>query len=58
MENLSLTSSAPATWTTSFGLERIEVYDSQGRQTLSLPATGYRAALDLSAWRRAWAAED
>ena len=41
-----------ATVTSSFGLERIEVYDSQGRQTLTLPATGYRATLELSAWPR------
>ena len=41
-----------ATVTSSFGLERIEVYDPQGRQTLTLPATGYRATLDLSAWPR------
>ena len=41
-----------ATVTSSFGLERIEVYDPQGRQTLTLPASGYRAVLDTRSWPR------
>lgn len=41
-----------ATVLSSFGLTAIEAYDPQGRKLYTLPATGLKAELDVSAWPR------
>ena len=41
-----------ATVLSSFGLTTIEAYDPQGRKLYTLPATGLKSELDVSAWPR------
>jgi hypothetical protein len=38
--------------TTNFNLTQVEVFDEQGRQCHTLPASGHKADLDVSSWPR------